>query len=878
MVFCRLNITSSCNLACKHCHAENYHEKPKFMEPETMEYSIETLVDLLIESGKRELTLSIYGGEPLLNKRTLFKAMEKFGNSHKGVNINWIINTNGTLLREIDMTILKKFNVDIHVSLDGPKQVHDLSRIHKNGSPTFEKAIAGLELCSRHGLRRQINSYVTPNNIDHLRELVDIADKFGAGRIYLDWLYSPDTLMKPSKVVHNYLKALKYAELLDINLNGPWKKVWSRYKNKDQIQLNSKSVLNSIEILPEGKFFFRLYPMTRKNPFRISRLKQIIKSEKANKFIGSCKKYFEKKCQGCFLKDYCFGAAIMQYQYHTNEDSNSQSICTLTKMITKKLIIGNNEVFSPRTIQVNITYDCNRNCSYCYVKDFLNNGNSMHIKDFNNLLNWLEQNNIKAINLTGGEPTVHPQFAEMVNLASSRGFSVNVFTNCLFDKTLLQTLENVNGFLININEEKYYTKEEYQKLKKNLKAIQHKKLTLMFCVNDELESCEHIIDACKKYRIDNVLIDVTHPNSLHTNEYVQKENLNEIKNKLIRFTKDLTLNFIRVELARPLPFCSFSDEEIKYLSFGHNFRSTCQPGSGIVSVNPDLRVNPCLSIFIKGPKITDFKSSGDYVKYYKKSMDKLKWQRTLFQRCKTCTHFEAKECQGSCLCRKTKGFNVYNRQRYTLYTQYTENKDFREMIENSIDKLDHFFGNLGNIEIFQFDNKEDLHLFANTYKYPEWVNGFASMDTYYQKGHIRSQNRLTHELCHIYIAKLSRNQLPSWFNEGLCEYLAFERLVNENLKRLMNKKNLVQFENMRGTYSKSLLEFDNSHPDENIAYQQSASLVAYITEHFGKASVLDILTYQTNFYDILEKTTGQKFKELVRNWKKDKLRMCASQK
>ncbi|MFW6383665.1 MAG: radical SAM protein [Nanoarchaeota archaeon] len=471
MKFYRINITSSCNLSCKHCHTKTYYNKPVFMDYSTLELSINQLLSLHKNEISPEIILSIYGGEPFLNKKILFKAIEKFGNVSEGVKINWIINTNGTLVAKEDVEFLKRFKVDLHVSIDGPEEVHNSTRIDKRGKPSFASAKKAIEMAVESEMPVQINSYITPINLNHLKELVDLSYEEGVKRIYLDWLYSEEISMNCVKVVHEYLKALKYAELKGISINGPWKTILSNYLNNQTKNLSDYSVLRAVEITPKGMFFFRSFPLTRKTPFKISKLKEILASKKAEHFLQACQNYFTKRCKGCSLEKYCFGTAIVQHQYHLNKDTGRNNVCEMTKKIVSNLSTHKGKEQSLKTVQVNITYDCNRNCNHCYVKDFLNKNENMSLKDFCSLLDWLENNGIKSINITGGEPTQHPDFKNIIKLANNRGFHVNLFSNFLFPESLSDSIEKIGGFLINISEEKFYSKKEYECVNKNLKRF-----------------------------------------------------------------------------------------------------------------------------------------------------------------------------------------------------------------------------------------------------------------------------------------------------------------------------------------------------------------------------------------------------------------------
>jgi molybdenum cofactor biosynthesis enzyme MoaA len=53
----------------------------------------------------------------------------------------------------------------------------------------------------------------------------------------------------------------------------------------------------------------------------------------------------------------------------------------------------------------------------------------MSLDSFSDVVSWSQRNGVNEITLLGGEPSLHPAFAEMASLASSRGLNVRVVTN-----------------------------------------------------------------------------------------------------------------------------------------------------------------------------------------------------------------------------------------------------------------------------------------------------------------------------------------------------------------------------------------------------------------------------------------------------------------
>jgi MoaA/NifB/PqqE/SkfB family radical SAM enzyme len=83
-----------------------------------------------------------------------------------------------------------------------------------------------------------------------------------------------------------------------------------------------------------------------------------------------------------------------------------------------------------QSVDVYITSQCNRRCTYCFLpSDFFSSGQRMSAESFTDVVAWCLRRRVGEITFLGGEPSLHPDFPEMVALAHGRGLSVRVVTN-----------------------------------------------------------------------------------------------------------------------------------------------------------------------------------------------------------------------------------------------------------------------------------------------------------------------------------------------------------------------------------------------------------------------------------------------------------------
>ncbi len=79
--------------------------------------------------------------------------------------------TNGTLLDEAWVEFFKEHNFLIGISLDGPRELHDVYRLDKGGHPTFDRVMRGLQLLQKHGVDYNILTTVNRVNADYPLEV-----------------------------------------------------------------------------------------------------------------------------------------------------------------------------------------------------------------------------------------------------------------------------------------------------------------------------------------------------------------------------------------------------------------------------------------------------------------------------------------------------------------------------------------------------------------------------------------------------------------------------------------------------------------------------------------------------------------------------------
>lgn len=135
--------THECNLACRYCYVEDSAESGR-MSSKTLERTIEQLV-LLPERDR--INIIWHGGEPWLMGIDFYEEAVKIQERLKGdKKFDNSIQTNATLIdtNVLDFCVANDFHIGM--SLDGPEEIHNLTRVYPDGRGSFNDVWRGIKM------------------------------------------------------------------------------------------------------------------------------------------------------------------------------------------------------------------------------------------------------------------------------------------------------------------------------------------------------------------------------------------------------------------------------------------------------------------------------------------------------------------------------------------------------------------------------------------------------------------------------------------------------------------------------------------------------------------------------------------------------------
>lgn len=163
-----------CNLDCAYCFflsKEMLYPGSRFRMADDL---LETYIRQTIESQQSDLvTIAWQGGEPTLMGLDFFRCAVELAHRYArpGVALEHSIQTNGTLLNDEWCEFFRANNFLVGLSLDGPREMHDLYRLDKGGAGTFDKVMRAARLMQQHKVEFNILCTVNTANADHPLEV-----------------------------------------------------------------------------------------------------------------------------------------------------------------------------------------------------------------------------------------------------------------------------------------------------------------------------------------------------------------------------------------------------------------------------------------------------------------------------------------------------------------------------------------------------------------------------------------------------------------------------------------------------------------------------------------------------------------------------------
>ncbi|SEQ56166.1 radical SAM additional 4Fe4S-binding SPASM domain-containing protein [Treponema bryantii] len=250
--------------------------------------------------------------------------------------------SNGTLLNQEHIDFIKgMYKTDFWISIDGPEYINNYSRNYANGKSSFNDVIKGIELLQKNNIKVNINTVITPKNIN-LLEIVDFFKSLKINSMNFQLVRS-ENLKFSKEILYEYLA--NFDKLLERVIDG--------IKNKDYFYINflkehfffdvlqnfyAKGFITKrcgwgekLSVNAEGELYHCDSTVDLEQKIGTFRDNITYADIEDNKTVDQ-----KEKCKNCFAKNLC-GGTCYYYTLLTGKEINEIE-CIYRKEIIKKVL------------------------------------------------------------------------------------------------------------------------------------------------------------------------------------------------------------------------------------------------------------------------------------------------------------------------------------------------------------------------------------------------------------------------------------------------------------------------------------------------------------------------------------------------------------
>src|SRR5271154_7125974 len=167
-----LQPTPFCNINCRYCYLPQRDAKTV--------RGLETVIAIFEKIfaaawASPYLTVIWHAGEPLVLPvsyyQAAFEAIEAI--RPQPVQLRHAIQTNGMLLTKEWCDYIKKWEMGVGVSIDGPRELHDANRVTRSGKGTFDRTIEGVRLLRRERVPFHVISVLSEKSMHAPEQMLE---------------------------------------------------------------------------------------------------------------------------------------------------------------------------------------------------------------------------------------------------------------------------------------------------------------------------------------------------------------------------------------------------------------------------------------------------------------------------------------------------------------------------------------------------------------------------------------------------------------------------------------------------------------------------------------------------------------------------------
>ena len=339
-----LHVAHTCNLNCSYCFASQgkYHGDRALMSFEVGKQALDFLV---AHSGsRRNLEVDFFGGEPLMNFDVV-KRLTAYARSIEeahGKHFRFTLTTNGMLIDDDVIDFANRECVNVVLSLDGRKEVHDRFRVDYAGKGSWDRIVPKFQklVAARGGKNYYMRGTFTHANPDFLKDIQVMLD-LGFDQLSMEPVVcAPDD---PSALTQEDLPVVleQYEKLAELMLERRKEgRPFTFYHYMIDLE-GGPCIYKRISGCGSGTEYMAvtpwgdLYPCHQfvgEEKFRLGDVWHGVDNDAVRGEFASCNVYARSECRDCWARLYCSGGCAANAYHATGSIKGVYDYgCTLFK-------------------------------------------------------------------------------------------------------------------------------------------------------------------------------------------------------------------------------------------------------------------------------------------------------------------------------------------------------------------------------------------------------------------------------------------------------------------------------------------------------------------------------------------------------------------
>jgi sulfatase maturation enzyme AslB (radical SAM superfamily) len=298
-----------------------------------------------------------------------------------------------------------------------------------------------------------------------------------------------------------------------------------------------------------------------------------------------------------------------------------------------------------------ITSVCNRNCDYCFSQHDTGAPAFMSLDLFRQCLAFLQRSEIDQVRILGGEPTLHPNFREIMDLAMETGKKILLFTNGMMPEKTLDFLSELPPekltVMMNVTPRHGTRASERTRQRSVLQRLGSRAKLSFTIYSPDLqlnELCDLVNEASTVRR---VRLGLALPCVGESNEWLHPRYYAHVGEKIVEFALGAARQHVFVGLDCGFVPCMFGKEGMEQLKDCHaNVNWNCSP---ILDIDTSGKVFYCFPLAQRMSAVMEHDDDASQLRKRFGEQGAPYSRAGIFKECCRCEWKLAGVCPGGCL-------------------------------------------------------------------------------------------------------------------------------------------------------------------------------------------------------------------------------------